>query len=96
MVNGKMCVGIFRDKLMCRIDPDLTETLLERTGSEQMEFGGRVMKGYLTIDDTGIKSKKDFDFWINLSLDFNKFAKSSKSKSSNRKAVAKRAAGKKR
>jgi hypothetical protein len=36
------------------------------------------MKGYVMIDASGMKSKKDFDYWINLALDFNKKAKASK------------------
>jgi len=32
------------------------------------------------VDETGMKSKKDFEYWIGLSLDFNKRAKSSKKK----------------
>jgi hypothetical protein len=30
------------------------------------------------IDDNGMKSQKDFDYWINLAIDFNGKAKSSK------------------
>lgn len=36
------------------------------------------MKGYVMIDDRGMKTKKQFDFWIDLVRDFNKKAKSSK------------------
>jgi TfoX/Sxy family transcriptional regulator of competence genes len=86
MVNDKMCVGIFRDQLMCRINPAEQETALERTGAKLMEFNGRQMKGYVLIDDTGIKSKKDFDYWIGLALAFNKDAKSSKKKKPKKKA----------
>jgi hypothetical protein len=38
------------------------------------------MKGYVMVDDTGMKSKKEFDYWINLCLEFNSNAKSSKKK----------------
>jgi hypothetical protein len=38
------------------------------------------MKGYVLIDNTGMKSKKDFEYWINLSLEFNSKAKASKKK----------------
>ena len=46
-----------------------------------MDFTKRPMKGYVMIDENGMKSQKDFDYWINLALDFNKNAKSSKKKS---------------
>jgi TfoX/Sxy family transcriptional regulator of competence genes len=80
MVNGKMCVGIIANEMMCRIDPDLHETTVEKTGCRTMDFTKRPMKGYVMVDDTGMKTKKEFDYWINLCLDFNKRAKSSKKK----------------
>ncbi|HNR20579.1 MAG TPA: TfoX/Sxy family protein [Bacteroidia bacterium] len=82
MVNDKMCVGIIKDELMCRIDPDFHETAIEKTGCRTMDFTKRPMKGYVMIDENGMKSKKDFDYWITLSLEFNKKAKSSKRKKS--------------
>ncbi|MPR34908.1 TfoX/Sxy family protein [Salmonirosea aquatica] len=78
MYNGKMCVGIIKDDLMCRIDPALYETLLEKEGCHPMEFTGRPLKGYVLVDELALKTQKDFDYWIDLALDFNKKAKASK------------------
>ena len=78
MYNGKMCVGIIKNELMCRIDPALHETLVEKKGCRTMDFTNRPMKGYILIDDSGMKTAKDFDYWIGLALEFNKHAKSSK------------------
>ena len=80
MVNHKMCVGIIKDEMMCRIDPDLHETAIEKTGCRTMDFTKRPMKGYVMVDDTGMKTKKEFDYWINLCLEFNSKAKASKKK----------------
>ncbi|MES2703235.1 MAG: TfoX/Sxy family protein [Bacteroidota bacterium] len=82
MVNDKMCVGIIKDELMCRLDPAVFDEVLERTGCREMDFTGRPMKGYVMVDETGMKSRKDFEHWIALALDFNKRAKSSKKKKS--------------
>ena len=60
MVNDKMCVGIIKDEMMCRIDPDLHETAIEKTGCRTMDFTKRPMTGYVMIDDTGMKTKKEF------------------------------------
>ena len=90
MVNEKMCVGIFRGELMCRIDPLQQNDLLEKTGSHLMEMGGKKMNGFVLVSDDGIKSKKDFDYWIDLSLEFNKKAKASKKrKKAVKKAISK-------
>lgn len=78
MFNDKMCVGIIKGELMCRIDPNLHETVVKKVGCRTMDFTKRPMKGYIMIDESGMKSQKDFDYWINLALDFNEKAKSSK------------------
>ena len=80
MYNDKMCVGIIKDDLMLRIDPEVYNEALEKRGCRQMDFTGKPMKGYVLIDETGMKSKKDFDYWIGLALAFNPKAKSSKKK----------------
>jgi len=80
MVNDKMCVGIIKGDLMCRIDPALHDTSIEKPGCRTMDFTNRPMSGYVLIDKSGIKTTKDFDYWIDLALDFNKHAKSSKKK----------------
>jgi len=80
MVNGKMCVGIVKDEMMCRIDPALYEEALEKKGCREMVFTGKPMKGYVYASEEGMKTKKEFDYWINLCLEFNKKAKASKKK----------------
>ncbi len=80
MVNDKMCIGIIKDEMMCRIDPELQETALEKPGCRVMDFTGRPMKGYVMVNEQGMKARKEFEYWISLCLDFNKRAKSSKKK----------------
>lgn len=78
MYNNKMCVGIIKDELMCRIDPTLHDKAIEKFGCRTMDFTRRPMKGYVMIDDSGMKTQKGFDYWIDLALDINKKAKSGK------------------
>lgn len=78
MYNDKMCLGIIKDELMCRIDPELHEIAISKTGCRTMDFTNRPMKGYIMVADSGMKTKMDFDYWIDLALDFNKKAKSSR------------------
>lgn len=80
MVDDKMCIGIRDEEIMCRIDPEVYESALERIGCRPMIHGKRVMKGYVFVSDEGYRRKEDFDFWIGLALDFNKRAKRSKSR----------------
>ncbi|KAA2239502.1 TfoX/Sxy family protein [Chitinophaga agrisoli] len=80
MYNGKMCVGIIKGELMCRIDPALHHMAISKPGCKTMVFTQRPMSGYVMIADSAIKTQKEFDYWINLALDFNKHAKASKKK----------------
>lgn len=80
MVNDKMCVGVFKDEMMCRVDPDTEQTLLKKKGCRNMELAGRKMHGYLLVEQSALKKEEAFDYWINCCLDFNKFAKSSRKK----------------
>lgn len=80
MYNGKMCVGVIKDELMCRIGPAMYEDALEKTGCRAMDLTGRRMKGWVLVDQYAITSNKDIDHWINLAIDFNKHAKKSKKK----------------
>jgi TfoX/Sxy family transcriptional regulator of competence genes len=80
MITNKMCIGIIKDELMCRIDPDLHETAVEKLGCRTMDFTKRPMKGYILIEEVGMRTQNDLDYWIGLALDFNKKAKSSKKK----------------
>lgn len=83
MVNGKMCVSVSGENLMVRFDPALQEELAEKNGFHEMIMKGRVYRGYCYIHPEGIKSKKDFEYWLSLALDFNSRAKSSKKKAKN-------------
>ena len=75
MVNGKMCVSVGNDELMCRIDPTVFEEALETGHCRAMVHSGKTMKGFIFVTEPGYSKKKDFDQWISLALDFNKKAK---------------------
>lgn len=78
LINDKMCINISDDMLMCRFDPAQTEELAERTGYLPVIMKKKEYKGYCYMEPIGYKNKNDFEFWINLCLDFNSKAKSSK------------------
>jgi TfoX/Sxy family transcriptional regulator of competence genes len=78
MVNGKMCVGIFKDDLMCRIAPEEYELALTRKGCREMTMGQKVMKGFVFVGPEGVKTDKQLNSWIKLCLAYNSKAKASK------------------
>ncbi len=80
MVNGKTCVCVSGENLMLRFDPKLQEELSERKGYEAMLMKGKEYKGYCYINPAGFKNKKDFEYFINLCLNYNKVSNKSKKK----------------
>ena len=80
MVDNKMCVGVIKENLMARIDPDIYDQALTRKGCKPMDFTGRVMNGFVFVEPEGIDLDEDLDYWIELALEFNPRAKSSKNK----------------
>jgi TfoX/Sxy family transcriptional regulator of competence genes len=92
MVNDKMCVAVRPDSIMVRIDPALSKTVQEKEGAAPMVMSGRVMPGFFFVTNDALRTRKQLEYWVNLALDFNKFAKSSKTK----KKGAKKAGAKKK
>lgn len=80
MLNNKMCVGVINDEMICRIDPSDYEAALEKTGCSEMDFTGRPMKGWVMINESGLKTEKELKEWIDKAVEFNKYAKQSKKK----------------
>src|ERR1700740_1498468 len=80
MVDGKMCVGVVKDEMMCRIGPDTYGEALKKRGCREMNFAGKPMDGYVYVGKEGMQTKEEFDYWIGLCLEYNPKAKSSKKK----------------
>jgi TfoX/Sxy family transcriptional regulator of competence genes len=78
MVNNKMCINVSGNNLMCRFDPQLQDEVAEKEGFAPMIMKGKELKGYCYVLPAGFKSKKNFEYWMQLALSFNEKAKSSK------------------
>ncbi len=80
MVDDKMCVGVVKNTLMARIGSEIYEEALIKTGAREMDFTGRPMKGFVFVDPEGIDMDEDLEAWIDLCLEYNPRARSSKKK----------------
>lgn len=80
LVDGKMLCGIIGDQMMARINPEIYQESLKISGVKEMDFTGRAMKGYVYVNPESIDREEDLEYWLNLCLEFNPLAKSSKKK----------------
>ncbi|PQJ79242.1 TfoX/Sxy family protein [Polaribacter porphyrae] len=85
MVDDKMYVGVNKDEIMARINPNIYEMSLLKEGCKEMNFTGKPMKGFVFLTDEAIDLDVDLYYWLQLALDFNPLAKSSKKRKSSKK-----------
>jgi TfoX/Sxy family transcriptional regulator of competence genes len=78
MVDGKMCITVGHNRIMCRIDPELHEAATQRKGVRTVTMRAREYKGYVYVDADALRSKREIEYWVRLALDFNKRAQSSR------------------
>ncbi|MEW7278033.1 TfoX/Sxy family protein [Aquimarina sp. 2201CG1-2-11] len=84
MVDDKMCCGIHYSKkketdlLMARIGEEAYDHASKKEGVQPMDFTGRPMKGFVFVTPDGFDLDKDLEYWVDLCLAFNPFAKKSK------------------
>lgn len=75
MVNDKMCINVSGKNLMCRFNPNLEDKISNKKGYKELIMKGRKIKGYCYVEPEGFSTKKDFDFWIDICLNFNREVK---------------------
>jgi TfoX/Sxy family transcriptional regulator of competence genes len=80
MVDDKMCVGVIKNNMIARIDPDKYEESITRPGCRPMDFTGKPMRGWIYLDPKAIDMDDDLNEWVQLALDYNPRAKTSKKK----------------
>ncbi|WP_343565721.1 TfoX/Sxy family protein [Sphingobacterium sp.] len=80
LVNGKMCISISHNNLMCRYNAELENEVAERKGFLPMIMKGKQLKGYCYVEPIGFQKPDDFEYWIKICLDYNAIAKAAKKK----------------
>lgn len=70
MVNGNMACGTIEDGLMVRLDRDDAEAALAEAHVGPMEFTGRPMRGFITVEAAGIEADADLGRWVDAGADF--------------------------
>jgi TfoX/Sxy family transcriptional regulator of competence genes len=78
MVDHKMCICVSGNELLCRIGAEKVEAVLEKGNCRNMMSSGRVMKDYVYVEDTAFDHQNKLKYWVDLCLEFNPKAKSSK------------------
>ena len=61
-----------RDRIKCRVDPGLRNSFLEREGRRNGCDEMATDRGFVYADARVLKTQRELEYWIALSLDYNK------------------------
>jgi TfoX/Sxy family transcriptional regulator of competence genes len=65
LAGGNMSVGASgQGGLMVRVDPDHTDSLLEKPHARPFEMRGRAMQGWLRVDAEGLRTRRQLEPWV--------------------------------
>lgn len=65
MLNGNMCVGIHKDALVVRLDPQTAADYLSQDGVTPFDITGRPMKGWLMVAAPAMADATALEQWLN-------------------------------
>ena len=65
LIDGHMAVAVSgQGGLMVRVDPDETDALVAEPHARPFEMRGREMRGWLRVDDAGLRTKCQLEPWV--------------------------------
>ena len=59
LLNGNMCLGIHKDRLIIRIGLEQAEKIIGQPGIGPMDLTGRVMKGWAMVQPEAMEEDQD-------------------------------------
>lgn len=62
MVDDKMCLGVEKERLMVRIDPEIYESALTRKGCMPMDFTDRPLRGFVYIQPEMLAAEEELTY----------------------------------
>ncbi len=70
LLNGNMCVGIWKDKLIARVGSEAYEKALEEPTAREFDITGRPMTGWVMIEPEGLVKDSELKYWVALAAKF--------------------------
>jgi TfoX/Sxy family transcriptional regulator of competence genes len=64
LLNGNMCCGVVKDRLMLRLGEDGAAEALNEPHTHVMDFTGRPMKSMVYVEPSGLSSEAALRKWV--------------------------------
>jgi hypothetical protein len=70
LLDGNMCVGVWKDFLIARVGPDAYAEALTKRGAKEFDITGRPMKGWVMVEPGGMRDDIKLGGWVEQSVEF--------------------------
>ena len=64
LIDGNMACGITQNDLMVRVGPDAWDACIQEPHARAMDFTGKIMRGFVTVDSKGFETDDDLKAWL--------------------------------
>ena len=69
-IAGNMAVGVIKEDLIVRLDPDDAQKALAEEGVREFDFTGRPMKGWVFVGPERTGEEKGLAEWVEAGADY--------------------------
>jgi len=70
LLTGNMACGIFKEFLIVRVGPEKYEDSLKQPNTKVFDITGKVMKGWVMVNQDGYSEDHDLKHWVEQGLSF--------------------------
>jgi hypothetical protein len=70
MLHGHLCVGIWKDSLITRLEKDDAKAALDEPHVKPFDITGKPMAGWLLVEAAGLESDAELGPWLERSIDY--------------------------
>ncbi|MDZ7715529.1 MAG: TfoX/Sxy family protein [Balneolaceae bacterium] len=70
LLNGNMCVGVYEDLLVIRMEPDLSESLVQKEGISHFQQAEEELDQFISLTSTIYEHPKALHKFLNHAYDF--------------------------
>ena len=70
LLDGNMCVGVWKEFLIVRVGPEAYADALEKRGVHEFDITGRPMKGWVMVDPSGARGDIELAQWVEQAVAF--------------------------
>ena len=70
ILNGNMCVGVWKDFLILRLGPAKYEEALAKPHVKEFDITGKSMRGWIMVESAGVEDEASLKSWVQCALSF--------------------------